>query len=103
MVDLQSGDQVVVVQRRTMAPGAKLPYDDQRLIVKAVILGTARPSSVGHTAYAGKSIIYHRCAGGSARRGSRQYRGTARPTSVGHTAYSGKGFIYHRYAGGSAR
>ena len=32
----------------------------QRLIAKAVILGQAKPKAVGHTAYAGKSIIYHR-------------------------------------------
>jgi hypothetical protein len=52
-----------VVKRRTIEKGARLPYDDQRLIVKAIIIGQARPSSVGHKAYVGKSIIYHRQGG----------------------------------------
>ena len=40
----------------------KLPYDDQRLIMKALVLGggTTRSASVGPTFYSGKSIIYHR-------------------------------------------
>ena len=61
MVDLQPGDLVVVIKRRVIPMGTKLPYDDQRLIVKALVLGgQGGPPSIGHTAYAGKSIIYHR-------------------------------------------
>ena len=36
------------------------PSTPQRLIAKAVILGKAAPVTVSHTAYPGKSIIYHR-------------------------------------------
>lgn len=32
----------------------------QRLIMKAMILGTPRPTSAPQTAYSGKSIVYHR-------------------------------------------
>ena len=61
VVDLQPGDLVVVIKRRVIPMGTKLPYDDQRLIVKALVLGgQGGPPSSSHTAYAGKSIIYHR-------------------------------------------
>ena len=62
IVDLKPGDQVVVIKRRVIPAGMKLPYDDQRLIVKAIVLGggPTRPPSAGYTAYSGKSIIYHR-------------------------------------------
>ena len=60
IVDLKSGDQVIVIKRRVIPVGMKIPYDDQRLIVKAIVLGQGKPNSIGHTAYAGKSIIYHR-------------------------------------------
>jgi pyruvate kinase len=59
-VDLQPGDQVIVIKRRVIPTGAQLPYDDQRLIIKALVYGQARPNSVGHTAYLGRSIVYHR-------------------------------------------
>ena len=60
IVDLKSGDNVAVVKRRPIPSGVKLPHDDQRLIVKTLVYGQARPVSVGHSAYSGKRIIYHR-------------------------------------------
>ncbi|KAL6747633.1 pyruvate kinase [Haematococcus lacustris] len=61
VVDLQDGDSVVLLKRRKIEKGQKVPYDDQRLIMKAMVLGVGRPASgIVHTAYAGKRIIYHR-------------------------------------------
>lgn len=52
---------MVLLKRRRTDKGQKLVYDDQRLIMKAMILGLPRPSSAPLvTGYKGKSIVYHR-------------------------------------------
>jgi hypothetical protein len=55
-----------MLKRRHVGKGGKLPYDDQRLIMKAMILGGAgaRPTTApSHTAYSGRDIVYHRWVG----------------------------------------
>ncbi len=39
VADLQPGDIVVVVKRKVMTKDSRITYDDQRLIVKALVLG----------------------------------------------------------------
>eukprot|EP00798_Chlamydomonas_sp_ICE-L_P024510 gene24510-10112_t len=58
---LNDGDHIVMLLRRQMPKGACTPFDDQRLVMKVVVLGVAQgKGSTGHTAYTGKSIIFHR-------------------------------------------
>eukprot|EP00983_Pelagomonas_calceolata_P011256 361554-Pelagomonas_calceolata.AAC.6 len=39
IVDLRDGDSMVVLNRRSVARDQALPYDDQRLVMKALVLG----------------------------------------------------------------
>eukprot|EP00798_Chlamydomonas_sp_ICE-L_P026970 gene26970-34984_t len=60
-VHLKDGDHVVLLMRRQMPRGSRIPFDDQRLTMKVVVLGEANAiSAAAHTAYTGKSIVFHR-------------------------------------------
>lgn len=68
IVDIQDGDSLVVLNRRGVTKGWDVPYDDQRLTMKAVVLGTAKTDVVHSERQkisddAARTIIYHRCGG----------------------------------------
>ena len=61
LIKIEDGDHVVVLVRRRIPTGQRLPYDDQRLIMKAMVVGVKRPCTPEvPPGYLGKSIVYHR-------------------------------------------
>ncbi|KAF5842973.1 pyruvate kinase [Dunaliella salina] len=66
IVDVRDGDSLVVLNRRSVARDQALPYDDQRLVMKAMVLGESgnpeRISTPRQTLSEGaqRTIIYHR-------------------------------------------
>ena len=57
---LESGDQLVLLQRRKAPPSTQL-YDDQRLVMKTfVVNGVSRAADIQPTFYPGQKIIFHR-------------------------------------------
>lgn len=58
--NLESGDQLVLLQRRKAPPSTQL-YDDQRLVMKTyVVNGVSRAADIKPTFYPGQKIIFHR-------------------------------------------
>jgi len=66
IVDLRDGDSMVVLNRRSVARDQALPYDDQRLVMKALVLGESGNPEIISTPRqmlsegAQRTIIYHR-------------------------------------------
>ena len=65
IVDVQDGDSLVVLNRRTVARDQDL-YDDQRLVMKAMVLGARSPDITSTPRQklsddAARTVIYHRC------------------------------------------
>lgn len=71
IVDVRDGDSLVVLNRRAVMRGQELPYDDQRLVMKAMVMGERASAEASSTPRqvlsegAARTIIYHRCGAGN--------------------------------------
>jgi len=64
IADIKDGDSVVMLHRRVVAEGQSLPYEDQRLMMKAIVLGHEQsnaPRQVMEDQGRMQKVVYHRC------------------------------------------